>query len=150
MPDYAWMCLNVSENLTHQIWCYLLGLRGSGAVNHNIFNQWYTQVIYLWCLFNDLFNYFAVVVFLFWYFKRLRGCLYGSRYIDQGIYWLTDITFSMHLNERTKVISLFSWDFIWALFFHKQQCKKTIKYPKNVLHEGLKLRVSFCLQQFTR
>ena len=103
-------------------------------------NQWYTQIIYLWYLFNDLFNYFVVIVFLFWCFKGLRGCLYGSRYIVQGIYRLTDITFSMYLYERTKVISRFSWDFTWALFFHKQQDKKTMKYTKNVLHEGLKLK----------
>ena len=49
-------------------------------------------------------------------FKWLRGCLYGSRYIGQRVYRLTDITFSMHLYERTKVIFRFSWDFIWALF----------------------------------
>ena len=69
-----------------------------------------------------------------------RGRLYGSRYIGQRIYRLTDITFSMYLYERTKVISRFSWDFTWALFFHKQQDKKTMKYTKNVLHEGLKLK----------
>ena len=123
-----------------QICCYLLGLRGPGAVNLNMSNQWYTQIIYLWCLFNDFFNYFVVVVFLFWCFKGLTGCLYESRYIVQGIYRLTDTTFSMHLYERTEVISQFSWDFIWALFFHKQQDKKTMKYTKNVLHEGLKLK----------
>ena len=102
-----------------QICCYLLGLRGPGAVNLNMSNQW--------CLFNDFFNYFVVVVFLFWCFKGLTGCLYESRYIVQGIYRLTDITFSMHLYERPKVISFFSWDFTWAIFFHKQQDKKTIK-----------------------
>ena len=100
----------------------------------------YRNNIYIWCLFNDLFNYFVVIVFLFWCFKGLRGSLYGSRYIVQGIYRLTDITFSMYLYERTKVISRFSWDFTWALFFHKQQDKKTMKYTKNVLHEGLKLK----------
>ena len=123
-----------------QICCYRLGLRGRGAVNLNMPNQWYTQIIYLWCLFNDLFNYFVVAVFLLWCFKELRGCLYGGRYIGQGIYWLNNITFSMHLYERTKVIPHFSWDFIWALFFHKQQDKKTMKYTKNVLHERLKLK----------
>ena len=89
---------------------------------------------------NDLFNYFVVVFFLFWCFTGHRGCLYGSRYIVQGIYRLTDITFSMHLYERTKVLSSFSWDFTWALFFHKQQDKKTMNYTKNVVHEGLKLK----------
>ena len=46
----------------------------------------------------------------------------------------------MHLYERTEVISRFLWDFIWALFFCKQQDKETMKYTKNVLHEGLNLK----------
>ena len=111
-----------------QICCYLLGLRGPGAVNLNMPNQSYTQIIYLWCLFNDLFNYFVVVVFLFWCFTGLKGCLYGSRYIVQGIYRLTDrltdITSSTHLYERTKVISRFSWDLTWALFFTNSRIRK--------------------------
>ena len=39
--------------------------------------------------------------------KLIRGCLYGSRYIGETIYWLTDITFSTHSYEKTKVITHF-------------------------------------------
>ena len=41
-----------------------------------------------------------------------RGGLYESRYIGQRIYRLTDITFSMLLNERRKVITRFGRQFI--------------------------------------
>ena len=37
----------------------------------------------------------------------IRGCLYGSRYISQIIYWVIDVTFLMHLYERTKLITCF-------------------------------------------
>ena len=47
----------------------------------------------------------------FWLRLVLRGCLYGSRYIGQRIYRLTDRTFSMLLYERTKVITRFGWQF---------------------------------------
>ena len=46
----------------------------------------------------------------------------------------------MYLYERTKVVSRFSWDFVWALFFYKQQDEKTMKYTKNAFHEGLNLK----------
>ena len=107
-----------------QICCYLLGLRGPGAVNLNMSNQWYTQIIYLWCLFNDFFNYFVVVVFLFWCFKGLTGCLYESRYIVQGIYRLTDITFSMHLYERPKVILFLVRLYMSDFFFTNSRIRK--------------------------
>ena len=46
----------------------------------------------------------------------------------------------MHLYERTKVISLSRETLYERCFFHKQRDKKTIKYAKNVLYEGLKLK----------
>ena len=44
-----------------QICRYLWGLRG--VMNLDMTNQWYTQQIFPWCFFNDLFIYFVVVVF---------------------------------------------------------------------------------------
>ena len=35
-------------------------------------NQWDTQLIYLWYFFNDLFIYFVVVFFTFWYFNIVK------------------------------------------------------------------------------
>ena len=49
-----------------------------------------------------------------------RGCLYESRYIGQGIYRLANITFSMLLYERRKVITHFRQTvYLSALFLQK-------------------------------
>ena len=39
--------------------------------------------------------------------KLIRGCSYGSRYIGEAIYCLTDRTFSTHSYEKTKVTTHF-------------------------------------------
>ena len=89
--------------------------------------------------------------------KTFRQCwleYFGSLlcFIGQGIYRLTDITFSMLLYERTKVITRFGWQFIWALFF------KTAGYGNNELlkkcsNEGLNFICSnwedVCSVEFT-
>ena len=46
---------------------------------------------------------------------------------------------SIHLYERTK-LNCFTGQFIWALFFCKQQDMSTMKYTKNALNEGLNLK----------
>ena len=69
-----WYCFYVLDwvflQVRFQICCYLWGTTGQRTVNLNMLNQWYTQIIYLWCLSNDLFNYFVVVVFLFLVLQR--------------------------------------------------------------------------------
>ena len=57
----------------------------------------------------------------YWNYK---GSLYGTQYIGQAIYRLTDITFSMLLFDTTKFLTHFNWQFIWVLFFCKQQDMK--------------------------
>ena len=92
-----------------------------------------------YCIVWHYFGHYVVPICVLFIGLFLKGCLYGTRYIGQAMYWLTDIIFSMHLYEKIKVISRFGWQFIWALFFCKHQHMKNDELHEELLMKGLVL-----------